>query len=130
MAYTKTIWTEATGITTARLNNLETQYDKAIAEATSMINNAKPVIGSYVGDDSNSLKVNLGFRPRFVIIAAATPEDAVNLVLGIAFDTEYQIALTWEDARMGNVAEFTSTGFEPTRSFSVLGVTYFYIAFR
>lgn len=33
MAYTKTNWTETTEITIARLNNLETQYEKALVDA-------------------------------------------------------------------------------------------------
>lgn len=54
MAYTKTTWTETTGITPARLNNLETQYDKAMADA---VTEAKQEIQYYVattGNDSNA----------------------------------------------------------------------------
>lgn len=33
MPYTKTVWDETVGVTPARLNNLETQYDKAVADS-------------------------------------------------------------------------------------------------
>lgn len=52
MPYTKTIWDENTPITPARLNNLESQYDEAIADTT-----ARPEITLYVnastGNDNN-----------------------------------------------------------------------------
>lgn len=54
MPYTKTTWTETTGITPERLNNLETQYDKAMADA---VTEAKQEIQYYVstsGNDNNA----------------------------------------------------------------------------
>ena len=54
MPYTKTTWTESTGITPERLNNLETQYDKAMDEA---VTEAVQEIQYYVsptGSDSNA----------------------------------------------------------------------------
>jgi len=54
MPYTKTIWTESTGITPARLNNLETQYEKAMEDA---VTEAKQMVQYYVattGNDNNS----------------------------------------------------------------------------
>lgn len=133
MAYTKTTWTGATGITTARLNNLETQHDEAIAEAASMVNNAKPVIGSYVGTGS-SVTLNLGFRPRFVIISATDP-DIETYVTVHSFDVvdPWSIALVWGSGsgmRMGEWIEFNSTGIKIDNNFSETGIRYGYIAFR
>ena len=54
MPYTKTTWTESTGITPERLNNLETQYDKAMDEA---VTEAVQEIQYYVstsGNDNNA----------------------------------------------------------------------------
>lgn len=130
MAYTKTIWTEATGITTARLNNLETQYDKAVAEAASMVDNAKPVIGSYVGTGSD-ININLGFKPKFVIISAVDP-DVTREVMLFAFDGGHQVGLWWDDDGlvMGNWVEFKTTGIEIASRYSRPGIAYKYIAFR
>lgn len=132
MAYTKTIWTEATGITTARLNNLETQYDKAIAEAASMVYDAKPVIGSYTGTGSDVI-LNLGFRPKLIIVSAVDPEVSRYLLL-FAFDGSAQygnISIGWEvGLRMSEYVEFRTTGVEIDRNFSDTGVKYGYIAFR
>lgn len=132
MAYTKTTWTEATGITTARLNNLETQHDKAIAEAASMVNNAKPVIGSYTGTGS-SVTLNLGFRPKLIIVSAVDPDVSQYLLL-FAFDgsAEYgNIALGWEiGLRMSEYVTFLTTGAKIDSNFSDAGIKYGYIAFR
>lgn len=132
MAYTKTTWTEATGITTTRLNNLETQHDKAVTEAISMVNNAKPVIGSYTGTDS-SVNLNLGFMPKFVIIlASANTSTEFDYIGVLAFPGEYQqTALHWTSPfRIGSWIDFRSTGIDIPNIFSVNGVKYNYIAFR
>ena len=62
MPYQKTIWTETTAITPARLNNLETQYEKAIADA---VTEAAQEIEFYVspsGNDNNPGTEDAPFR--------------------------------------------------------------------
>ena len=54
MPYSKTVWDENTAITPARLNNLETQYEKAMEDA---VTEAKQMVQYYVattGNDNNS----------------------------------------------------------------------------
>lgn len=129
MAYTKTIWTEATGITTARLNNLETQYDEAIAEAASMVNNAKPVIGSYTGTGS-SVTLNLGFKPKLVIISAVDM-DVTREVMLFAFEGTAHVGLRFDGGMViGNWVEFKTAGIEIASRYSEPGIAYKYIAFR
>jgi hypothetical protein len=130
MAYTKTTWTEATGITTARLNNLETQHDQAIAEAASMVNNAKPVIGSYVGTGSN-MNINLGFKPKLVIISAVDMDVISREVMLFAFEGTAHVGFWFESGMVvGNWVEFKTAGIEIASRYSQPGIAYKYIAFR
>ena len=106
--------------------------NSAIAEAASMVYDAKPVVGSYTGTGSDVI-LNLGFMPKFVIILASAETSTDFDYIGIlAFPGEYhQLALHWVSTfRIGRWIDFRSTGIEISTAFSVDGVKYDYIAFR
>ena len=89
MAYTKTTWTESTGITPERLNNLESQYDKAVEDA---VTEATPELTYYVNastgnDTSTGLSSGAALKTIGKAIEKAQKEIAANITIEIAAGT-------------------------------------------
>ena len=107
----------------ATLNSAK-QYTDQVA------NMIKPVIGGYTGTGSD-ININLGFRPKFVIISAVDWDIDREIML-FAFDGGHQVGLWWTDdvIVMGTWVEFKTTGIEIPSRYSKSGITYKYIAFR
>lgn len=89
---------------------------EANARTAGLAQKAEVVIGSYVGDDTDSKKIILGFRPRTVhleSISGARSNGSTNFYGGLMPPSYY-----------------TNTGFSIPRSMSSSSNTYYYVAYR
>jgi hypothetical protein len=126
-------WVPADPVSLSEVNANFTALDAAVAKAQEVADAAAVLpyaVGTYTGTGA-ALSINLGFRPRALIISGAKS----NTNLSSYADNVSYNAITCGNVLTDRVA-FTDTGFTVTGGFSSYpalsynGRTYDYIAFR
>lgn len=102
MSYTKTVWTETVAITPGRLNNLETQYDKAKADSNAVQAN----LNTHTGETNAHGATLTATAGRIIIRDAAGRAQVAAPSVGsdIARKTEVDTVQTNLDAHKSNIA--------------------------